>query len=138
MASKRCSNALAVLTSPRTMTDENTTDDGDGVELLDDRWFNGVYYDSTTDEYYTFKRANGGVELVNAATGVFTETLGSEEFKDLQPRLMHVDYDAVADPAEYVEHVMDEYVRNQEMFDASFEYADRLTEVVNVEVEHDD
>lgn len=118
------------------MTDDNT-EDGGGVELLDDRWFDGVYYDSTVDDFYTLRRGDDGVELIDVEVGEHVETLGVEEFSDLQFQLMRVDDDAVEDPAEYVEHVMDEYVRNQDVFDASFEYADRLTEVVNVGVGED-
>jgi len=100
-------------------------------ETIDDRYTEGVWYDGTVGEFYEFTRSEDGtgVELLNPVTGERVETLGGEEFQDIQQDLFPVPEEAQNDPAGYFRNWISRHAAHADM-DVGRMWAEYATEIV--------
>jgi len=103
------------------------------MSKIDDRYTEGVYYDGTVCEFYTFDRSEDGesVTLLTPITEEEVETLSADEFHNIQEDLFPVPEEAMNDPVRYFEDWIANHSAHAE-FDVGRLWADKATEIVEV------
>lgn len=104
-----------LLTSHGDHTKDMTEDEtpADSAESRHEQFFNGVWYDYTTEEFYRFALADDGDEIVvRTPDHDFVEYLSAPEFRDLihNDDLWYVPATVVEEPEEYLkQEISDEF-----------------------------
>lgn len=100
---------------------------------VDDRYTEGVYYDGTVGEFFTFDRSEDGthVELLTPITNESVETLSAKEFHNIQDELWEVPEEAMDDPVAYFENWVSRQSAHAD-FDVGRLWAQKATEIVEV------
>jgi len=106
---------------------------------VDDRYLDGIYYDAEVGTFVEIDRPEDSDEaaILSEIGPAGTDTvLSGEEWAQKHEDLLPVPEEAIENPVEYYEHVIEKLRRRaSEEFDVGFFYADQMTQVTELKLE---